>query len=73
MTAKKGYRGTSDLDGNATPGEAVIEVLPGQAIENADFGFVKNSGTDNNDDDDDDDQDDDDCDDDDDKKGKGKN
>jgi hypothetical protein len=79
VTAKKGYRGTADLDGNATPGEAVIEVLPGQAIENADFGFVKNSGTDNNDDDDDDDQDDDqdddDCDDDDDddKKGKGKN
>jgi hypothetical protein len=78
VTAKKGYRGTADLDGNATPGEAVIEVLPGQAIENADFGFVKNSGTDNNDDDrdndddDDDDDDDKDCDDDD-KKGKGKN
>ncbi len=67
VTAKKGYRGTSDLDGNATPGEAVIEVLAGQAIENADFGFVKNSGTDNNDDDDDDDED---CDDD--KKGKGR-
>jgi len=63
VTAKKGYRGTADLDGNATPGEAVIEVLPGQAIENADFGFVKNSGTDNNDDDNDDDDDDNDDDD----------
>jgi hypothetical protein len=49
VTAKKDYVATYDVDGLATPGEAVIEVLPGGVVENAKFGFVKNSGTDNND------------------------
>jgi hypothetical protein len=49
VTAKKDYVATYDVDGLATPGEAVIEVLPGGIVENAKFGFVKNSGTDNND------------------------
>lgn len=82
VTAKSGYRATADLDGLATPGVATITVEAGAVIENADFGFVKNSGTDNNDkdnggdeedhDDDDDsgDKDDDNCDDDKDSKGK---
>jgi hypothetical protein len=49
VTAKKDYVATYDVDGLATPGQAVIEVLPGGVVENAKFGFVKNSGTDNND------------------------
>ncbi len=49
VTAKKDYVATYDVDGLATPGQAVIEVLPGGVVDNAKFGFVKNSGTDNND------------------------
>ena len=49
VTAKKDYVATYDVDGLATPGEAVIEVMPGGVVENAKFGFVKNSGTDTND------------------------
>jgi hypothetical protein len=48
VTPKKDYVATYDVDGLATPGQAVIEVLPGGVVENAKFGFVKNSGTDNN-------------------------
>jgi SdrD B-like domain len=76
VTAKKDYVATYDVDGLATPGEAVIEVLPGGVVETAKFGFVKNSGTDNNDGgnggDEPDHDDADDDDDDDDKKGNGR-